>query len=894
MNEAGLTPAQLKEVHHEEIIERRTFATHGLSKQAAIEYLGTPEGALFRRRLVEADTTAPADLINKRALEQLTSGRELPRTEVISEPLAKIVPAGTKPSDHSPFFAKLSEIEDALKAGHRLSDRFGLPVASEASRYDVFQIKPLAPTEVFVNTIAPTSELNGSVIKAGGAEQYLVPNRKLYTAPTYLKSVDNQLFLHAGLGGVHGAGSRPGMSASREGGHPSGRVAGMAGIVATGIDAIQTTRQAAGLLDQGNAVGAQSQVLHFSGRNLGAWGGAMLGAQVFGAAGAETGPADLLIGGLGMVVGAIAGDELADAVDRQRIYRQTGPDGLAWHYDPANPAQGWTRTSREIDGAAMRLNDGFPVYHERTFSADAPLADELNYQASSTAVELALAHAPTPQAPYRQPSGPADVHSLRTSPWVRDAQTRAWTREVTTQVLEHGIVISHVEEASPARSAELEQAAAQTIEDNQAHSQRAIAGRYQAAYEAYGWNRHGPMPLDVSGALDTPISTVRASDGQTYTRDARGGWSTPGWLYGQNAAGAPVAAELEATWRHERAVLAHRARQAAEPAPGVQASTDVAEHGRSATQAGAVARTNTEPALEPDRLAPSGKTDAGQRPVGSESGATFIPEHLRDFRHGRHPAHADYRHALSKVHAMEDHARIDHGEHSERLAAKLVDLLHQERFGGLERVELRGRGEHMQAVAIAHRPSYYMPQREVAIGVAEATACPAEQSARAWSRRALPHLHAKGPAEDRDAVPGEVPNLEAHDLRRADHPGHAQFQALCGRIGDLYAGVGIARSPAQLEQTSAAVMLSARRALIDWSKPADLSLPPDRQTGVISPQGTLFVRQSCGPLPVLAGTSAQDMQRAPAESFQQLAQVEQQRSQVSCEPQQAQPEAVTR
>lgn len=884
MNGSGLTDEAIKQQHAAAIASGNTFTPQGISEQDAKAFLSTDEGALYWWRLSEADPVASSSQIDQRAINQIRSGLEIPRVELIDEPLVKVVPQGMTPSGHSPFWTRESRIDDALKAGKDLSDFFGLPIVSEAPRYDIYRIVPKLPTQAFVNTVAPTSELAGTVTKAGGAEQYLVPNRKLFNEATYLRTVDNQL----------GQPSLTGLANRAHGEHPSGRVAGMAGIVATGIDAIQTTRQAADLLDQGNAVGAQSQVVHFTGRNLGAWGGAMLGAQVFGAAGAETGPADLLVGGLGMVVGAIAGDELADAVDRQRIYRQTGPDGLAWHYDPANPAQGWTRTSREIDGAAMRLNDGFPVYHERTFSADAPLADELNYQASSTAVELALAHAPTPQAPYHQPSGPADVHSLRTSPWVRDAQTRAWTREVTTQVLEHGIVISHVEEASPARSAELEQAAAQTIEDNQAHSQRAIAGRYQAAYEAYGWNRHGPMPLDVSGALDTPISTVRASDGQTYTRDARGGWSTPGWLYGQNAARAPVAAELEATWRHERAVLAHRARQAAEPAPGVQASTDVAEHGRSATQAGAVARTNTEPALEPDRLVPSGKTDVGQRPVGSESGATFIPEHLRDFRHGRHPAHADYRHALSKVHAMEDHARIDHGEHSERLAAKLVDLLHQERFGGLERVELRGRGEHMQAVAIAHRPSYYMPQREVAIGVAEATACPAEQSARAWSRRALPHLHAKGPAEDRDAVPGEVPNLEAHDLRRADHPGHAQFQALCGRIGDLYAGVGIARSPAQLEQTSAAVMLSARRALIDWSKPADLSLPPDRQTGVISPQGTLFVRQSCGPLPVLAGTSAQDMQRAPAESFQQLAQVEQQRSRVSCEPQQAQPEAVTR
>lgn len=884
MNGSGLTDEAIKQQHAAAIAASNTFTPQGISEQDAKAFLNTDEGALYWWRLAEADPAASSSQIDQRAINQIRSGLEIPRLELIDEPLVKIVPQGSTPSGHSPFWARESRIDDALKAGKDLSDFFGLPIVSEAPRYDIYRIVPKLPTQAFVNTVAPTSELAGAVTKAGGAEQYLVPNRKLFNEATYLRTVDNQL-VQSSLTGpanhVHGEQTRS-------------RMAGMAGIVATGLDAIQTARQAADLLDQGNAVGAQSQVLHFTGRNLGAWGGAMLGAQVFGAAGAETGPADLLIGGLGMVVGAIAGDEFVDAVDRQRIYRQTGPDGLTWNYDPANPALGWTRTSREIDGVAMRLNDGFPVYHERTFSADATLADELNYQASSTAVDLALAHAPTPHAPYRQPPGPADAPSLRASPWVRDAQTRAWTREVTTQVLEHGIVISHVEEASPARSAELERAAVKTIEDNQAHSQRAIAGRYQTAYEAYGWNRHGPMPLDVSGALDTPISTVRASDGQTYTRDARGGWSTPGWLYGQNAAGAPVAAELEATWRHEQAALANRAGRDAKPARGVQASTGLAEHRRTATQTTADTRPNREPALEPNRLAPSGKTDPGQRPVGSESGATLIPEHLRDFRHGCHPAHADYRRVLSEVHAMEDHARIDHGEHSERLAAKLVDLLHQERFGGLERVELRGRAEQRQAVAIASRPSYYMPQREVAIGVAEATACPAEQSAMKWSRRALPHLHAKAPAENRDAIPEDAANLEAHDLRRADHPGHAQFQALRRRIGDLYASVGIARSPAQLEQASAAVMLNARQVRIDWSKPTDLSLPPDRETGAISAQATLFVRQSCGPFPALAGTSAQDMQRAPAESFQQLAQVDLQRLQASCEPQQAQPEAIVR
>jgi len=51
------------------------------------------------------------------------SGLELPRMEVIDEPLAKIVPQSSKVSGYSPFFTKLSEIENAVAAGQNLSDR---------------------------------------------------------------------------------------------------------------------------------------------------------------------------------------------------------------------------------------------------------------------------------------------------------------------------------------------------------------------------------------------------------------------------------------------------------------------------------------------------------------------------------------------------------------------------------------------------------------------------------------------------------------------------------------------------------------------------------------------------------------------------------------------------
>ena len=94
----------------------------------------------------------------------------------INEPLVKIVPQGTKPSDYSAFWTIETELNKAIVEGKNLSKHFGLPIASEAQQYDVYKITPKAPTEVFVSHVAPTSELNGQVVKSGGAIQYIVPN----------------------------------------------------------------------------------------------------------------------------------------------------------------------------------------------------------------------------------------------------------------------------------------------------------------------------------------------------------------------------------------------------------------------------------------------------------------------------------------------------------------------------------------------------------------------------------------------------------------------------------------------------------------------------------------------------------------------------------------------
>lgn len=556
MSGSDLTPDALKQQHVSAIAKSDTFRPQGVSEADARAYLDTDEGALYWYRLAEADPSATSSTIDDRALEQLTSGRELPRMETLNthEPLVKIVPADTSPSAYSPFWTKETELDAAVKAGKNLSDHFGLPIVSEAPHYDVYRITPKVPTQVFVNTVAPTSELGGLITKAGGAEQSLVPNRRLFNDPVYVRSVDNTLNLAAEA-------ERGGLSPNLV------RSASALGLAATAIDAIQTDGHVSDLLRQGNRTGATSTIEHFGARNLGAWGGATLGAEVFGTAGAETGPADLLIGGAGAVVGAVAGDKLADAWDDHKIYNQTDPQGTTWHLDPQQPQQGWTRIVQtdQLDTDATRFSEGVPVYRTRTETAPPTVAERLTFQANNTAVELALAHTGTPRDPYTQPAAPKDAPSRLDAPWTHDTRTNQWSRTVTDQVMEHGLKSTHAEVAGPQRAMELDAAARQTIHDNLASSPRGIAEHYQAAYARNDWAKYGPMPESVASALKTPGNTLQASDGHTYHRDAKGQWTTPGLLYGTNRAEGHVQVELDATHAAERQAAPAQAGQASAP-----------------------------------------------------------------------------------------------------------------------------------------------------------------------------------------------------------------------------------------------------------------------------------------------------------------------------------------
>lgn len=596
-------------------------------------------------------------------------------------------------------------------------------------------------------------------------------------------------------------------------------------------NATTTARDTATLLQQGNATGAASAIEHFGSRNLGMLGGAMLGAQVLGAAGIESGPLDLVAATVGGIGGAIAGDKVADAYDQHKIHTQTDAQGRTWHHDPQHPEHGWTREvpSGEIGYPANHPVIGYSVMPAPTWrrvQADPALAARLTFQANNTAVELALEHVATPRDPYTQPATAQDAPSRLAAPWQRDAASGSWSRTITDAVLEHGLKSTHVETATPSRSAELDAAAQATLAANLAHSRRGIAARYQAIYDQRGWQQLGAMPGAVTDALHAPTNTLDASDGHTYTRDAQGTWSTPGRLWGRNAAEGNLRMELDASAQ-------------------LIATTFAAERAmHTATHATSQA---------------SAQVDAPP-----------IPPHLHDFRHPGHPLHATYDTLLQHVHAMEDRVRMPHGEHSERAAAALLDRHSADRLGPAARVELHGEGKttamHLVTNERAAKQAYATVERRTPISVFDVVARSVADVSRDWSRRELPHLYQPTP-RTAEARPRDPSTLDPCDLRHRDHPRHAAFVSMREHIGAAYARYGIARSADQLDRATAAVMrdLPAHARL-----PDQVQLLPDTQTGRFGPDSGVLTRDSSSFLPCTTTTHTAAMQQAPDALFRQF------------------------
>jgi hypothetical protein len=167
------------------------FTTLGVDRSAAKSFLGTPTGNDLLATLSAADPSASPSIIRARAFDLLATGAELPKAEILTSPLVKIVPAGQTVTPYSPFFTTRAELTQAAQSGRTMADWFGLPLRSEAPAYSIYEIAPTQPAVVFSNRIAPTTEFGGRIQRSGLGLQVLVPNRSLWSPPSLVGTIRN-------------------------------------------------------------------------------------------------------------------------------------------------------------------------------------------------------------------------------------------------------------------------------------------------------------------------------------------------------------------------------------------------------------------------------------------------------------------------------------------------------------------------------------------------------------------------------------------------------------------------------------------------------------------------------------------------------------------------------
>lgn len=736
--------------------------------------------------------------------------------EIINEPLVKIVPAGERVSAYSPYFAKLSEFGDALAKGHNLNDRFGLPVKSEAPVYDVYRIDPKGSTEVFVSEVAPTSELGGQVTHAGGARQYLVPNRSLFTEAVRVGSLGNDLALHnervvgKGLGAAIAPASE---SADARGVRPgAGTVArglGAAAAAATAYDIADTAHDVGRLRAQGNETAAEDRITRFAAQNLGGWGGAAAGFGAGAAAGVESGPGLLVTGAVGGIIGAVAGDQVATYIRDYKINHQDGRQGNTWTFDPDHPEHGWTRTEGSVLDRALG--------RARTVTADAALSDELTYKASSRAIDLALGAPPQNQDPYRLPVDAAEVGQRQPfetgRAWTCDPQSGQWQQEIT-ELVDGRVPITHHEPATPQQAEALEQRSQAIIARNARQTSAAMAAQFQAAYEHNGWAQHGPPPEAVTEALRHPGRVV-GSDGNLYERNAQGQWTHDGVLWDSQANGnlrqeLDAACQTQAVHPSPRQVSA----QQQETIPTLETVMVTASRTPDAP-----ARTAITPV--PDLASASTSGTTGQpapalpqqrqpqpAPPHSQEQATPAPMPARSagFTDPGHAGHATYQRILREVHYMEAGQGIAPGPHSEKIAAA---LLNESVAKGLHISQVR-MGADGNVRGIQQLSAFDTP-REVSIVPRQAQGLSMQEYAVRLESTLSSHLAGKAPAAAREPAQAQASSA----MSMADQVMFAHLRrGTPGHIGD--------------DQVAQSMLAAKRSGIDDASKIGGMTMAGDR------------------------------------------------------------------
>ncbi|WP_313347909.1 XVIPCD domain-containing protein [Stenotrophomonas sp.] len=355
---------------------------------------------------------------------------------------------------------------------------------------------------------------------------------------------------------------------------PGMKVAGIAGVALMAHEFGTTGHKWVELYSQGNAAGADSTAAHFVGANVGgALGGFVAGAGVGLTTGSWTGPGAIVAGIGGGVLGAHLGDRWAEQRDIDRIFKQEDPMGRVWTRDPANPDRRWLRASDQQQVQSGDLGSGVEVRPVQTalgedvtvrthYVATGTLERQLDWKAAKASYELGLTNPPPAQDPYRlrarDDQGPAPGPFETGRAFVRDPASRQWELEIKQMVDGH-VPITRTAPVSAEQSLQLDEQSRAVIAQNAANTPAAMAARYMVAYEQGRWSDFGDsenpsIPLAIQNARDG-ADTLRASDGNRYTRDPAGQWASEGLVF-HSAANRNVSEELEVTWQSQKAGVA--------------------------------------------------------------------------------------------------------------------------------------------------------------------------------------------------------------------------------------------------------------------------------------------------------------------------------------------------
>ncbi|WP_282295436.1 XVIPCD domain-containing protein [Stenotrophomonas sp. PS02289] len=352
---------------------------------------------------------------------------------------------------------------------------------------------------------------------------------------------------------------------------PGMKVAGVAGLALMAHDFGTTGHKWVQLHAQGNEAAADSTAAHFVGRNVGgALGGFIAGAGVGLTTGSWTGPGAIITGIGGGAFGAYLGDNWAKQKDIDRVYTQEDSLGRTWQRDPADPEGRWYRGSHQQQVQSGDLGTGVEVRpvqdalgNDVTFRsryvAVGTLERQLNHKAATASYELGLDHLPPARDPYRI-NASAETHPPRAPfetgrDYVRDARSGEWMLEIQ-QTVDGRVPTSHREAVNPERLPMLDEQSRTIIAQNAANSPASLAARYMVAHEQQRWDdfatREGSaIPSAIQNARDNP-DTLKASNGQTYTRQADGQWLHDGVLF-DSTANLNLRDELELTWKSQEA-----------------------------------------------------------------------------------------------------------------------------------------------------------------------------------------------------------------------------------------------------------------------------------------------------------------------------------------------------